>query len=104
MLLEFHFLSLLAISLINLKLQKHSFNSSTGFLQKLSLLVQSITISYIYLIQFSLCFRYIDYAKNETNVRSQDYFTVLTYIARNPVGRPLVWNWLQDNWQYLVNR
>ncbi|XP_053392901.1 glutamyl aminopeptidase-like [Mercenaria mercenaria] len=52
----------------------------------------------------SLLMRYIDFAKDESNVRSQDYFTVLTYIARNPVGRGLVWNWVRDNWQYLVNR
>lgn len=52
----------------------------------------------------SLLMRYIEFAKDESNVRSQDYFTVLTYIARNPVGRGLVWDWIRDNWQYLVDR
>lgn len=52
----------------------------------------------------SLLMRYIEFAKSESNVRSQDYFTVLTYIARNPVGRGLVWDWIRDNWQYLVDR
>ena len=53
---------------------------------------------------FFSCYRYIEYAKNETLVRSQDYFYVLTYIARNPVGRAIVWDWIRDNWQYLVDR
>lgn len=48
--------------------------------------------------------RYIEYAKNESYVRGQDYFTVLQYIAGNPIGRPLVWDWVKNNWQYLVDR
>ena len=48
--------------------------------------------------------RYISLAANETIVRSQDYFAVLSYISANPVGNPLVWEYLQDNWPALVHR
>ena len=43
-------------------------------------------------------------AQNETNVRSQDYFTVLSYVNRNPVGNPIVWKFLQSEWSSLVER
>ncbi|XP_030370374.1 uncharacterized protein LOC115620994 [Scaptodrosophila lebanonensis] len=48
--------------------------------------------------------RYIDEAWNEENVRGQDYFTCLTYIAANPVGEPLVWDHVRENWTKLVER
>ncbi|KAK3612374.1 hypothetical protein CHS0354_031967 [Potamilus streckersoni] len=51
-----------------------------------------------------LLVRFIEYAKDEDKVRSQDFWTVLTYISQNPVGRGLVWNWIQDNWIYMVKR
>lgn len=51
-----------------------------------------------------LLMRYLDYAKDETKVRSQDFFRVITYISRNPVGRGLVWDWIRSNWEYLVGR
>ncbi|XP_033100366.1 glutamyl aminopeptidase-like [Anneissia japonica] len=50
-----------------------------------------------------LC-RYLTYAMNETKVRSQDFFTVVNYIADNPVGNPLVWDWVRANWEKLVER
>ncbi|KAL3859955.1 hypothetical protein ACJMK2_010134, partial [Sinanodonta woodiana] len=48
--------------------------------------------------------RYLEDTKNETKVRSQDFFSVIIYIASNPVGISLVWNWVRYNWEYLVNR
>lgn len=48
--------------------------------------------------------RLLDLAKNETVVRGQDYFTVLSYIAANPIGTDLVWNFVRQNWEYLVDR
>lgn len=48
--------------------------------------------------------RFIRLAKNETIVRRQDYFTCLRYIGQNPIGMPLVWNFLRDEWPYLVER
>ncbi|CAG9823832.1 unnamed protein product [Phaedon cochleariae] len=46
----------------------------------------------------------IDLAKDENVVRGQDYFTVLQYISINPLGTELVWQWVRNNWEYLVNR
>lgn len=43
-------------------------------------------------------------AWNETYVRGQDYFTCLGYIAANPVGESIVWDYVRENWQKLVDR
>jgi len=48
--------------------------------------------------------RFLNLAKNESNVRSQDYFAVLSYVSSNPVGNTIVWNFLQTEWNYLVDR
>ncbi|KYB24889.1 Glutamyl aminopeptidase-like Protein [Tribolium castaneum] len=52
----------------------------------------------------SLLTKLIDLAKDETYVRSQDYFTLLQYISSNPVGTPIVWDYVRENWPYLVER
>ncbi len=39
--------------------------------------------------------RYLEYAKDDTYVRSQDYFAVLEYISQNPVGLPIVWDYIR---------
>ncbi|KAJ8979934.1 hypothetical protein NQ317_003676 [Molorchus minor] len=52
----------------------------------------------------SLLSSLIDLSKNESIVRSQDYFSVLQYISLNPLGTPLVWNFVRENWEYLVER
>nr|XP_022316112.1 glutamyl aminopeptidase-like [Crassostrea virginica] len=51
-----------------------------------------------------LLVRYLEYAKKEDMVRSQDFFTVVQYISQNPIGSKLVWDWVRSNWEYLVNR
>ncbi|XP_048762432.2 glutamyl aminopeptidase-like [Ostrea edulis] len=51
-----------------------------------------------------LLVRYLEYAKKENMVRSQDFFTVVQYISQNPVGNKLVWDWIRYNWDYLVDR
>ncbi|XP_061175207.1 glutamyl aminopeptidase-like [Saccostrea echinata] len=51
-----------------------------------------------------LLVRYLEYTKREDMVRSQDFFTVVQYIAQNPVGNKLVWDWVRSNWEYLVDR
>lgn len=53
-----------------------------------------------------LCFfyRFITIAKNENYVRAQDFFSCLTAISNNPVGTPLVWDWVRGNWEFLVQR
>lgn len=48
--------------------------------------------------------RYFEYAKDSSKVKSQDFFTVISYIASTPIGRNLAWDWVRMNWEYLVNR
>ncbi|XP_060840151.1 glutamyl aminopeptidase-like isoform X1 [Rhopalosiphum padi] len=52
----------------------------------------------------SILTRLLQHAKNESYVRSQDYFIIISQISRNPVGTQLVWDFLRDEWQYLVDR
>lgn len=37
----------------------------------------------------------MQYAKTESHVRSQDYFTIVTQIGLNPIGTPLVWDFVR---------
>ncbi|KAK2575060.1 hypothetical protein KPH14_008800 [Odynerus spinipes] len=48
--------------------------------------------------------KFITIAKDENYVRAQDLFSCLTAIASNPVGTPLVWDWVRGNWEFLVQR
>lgn len=48
--------------------------------------------------------RFLELAKDESIIRSQDYFTVLQNIASNKNGEQLVWNFVRENWTYLVDR
>ncbi|XP_043192458.1 glutamyl aminopeptidase-like isoform X2 [Amphibalanus amphitrite] len=49
--------------------------------------------------------RLLNLAKNESYVRSQDFFTLCSTVAANPVGNPIVWNFLRAEWEsYLVPR
>jgi len=48
--------------------------------------------------------QFLNRAKNETIVRSQDYFSSLTYISRNPIGNSIVWKFIREEWPYLVER
>ena len=46
----------------------------------------------------------LELAKNDTIIRSQDYFTLLTYMSWNRVGEPIVWDFVRNQWDYLVDR
>uniref|UniRef100_A0A1B6C9L0 Aminopeptidase n=1 Tax=Clastoptera arizonana TaxID=38151 RepID=A0A1B6C9L0_9HEMI len=52
----------------------------------------------------SILSKLVNLATNEEYVRSQDYFSVLAAVSRNPIGSPIVWDWIRENWDYLVNR
>lgn len=45
---------------------------------------------------YEIC-RYLNIAMDESIIRSQDYFTVLAYIANNPKGEQLVWDFYRYN-------
>ncbi|XP_054578911.1 glutamyl aminopeptidase isoform X2 [Eptesicus fuscus] len=48
--------------------------------------------------------RYLDLLKDSNLIKSQDVFTVIRYISYNSYGKSMAWNWIQLNWDYLVNR
>ena len=48
--------------------------------------------------------RLIELARDISNVREQDYFTLLANISNNRVGEPIVWDFYRNEWQYLVER
>lgn len=45
-----------------------------------------------YILLFS---RLLQYTKNESHVRSQDYFFIVSQISRNPIGTQLIWDFLR---------
>lgn len=40
--------------------------------------------------------------KNEEFMRRQDYFKCIKYISANPVGTQIVWDYVRENWNDLV--
>lgn len=48
--------------------------------------------------------RFVNLAWNPENVREQDYFTCIQGIAANPVGEPIVWEYVRENWEKMVDR
>ncbi|XP_076673126.1 glutamyl aminopeptidase isoform X2 [Andrena cerasifolii] len=48
--------------------------------------------------------RFIITATDENYVRAQDFFGCLSTISGNPVGTPLVWDWVRSNWELLISR
>jgi len=48
--------------------------------------------------------QFIDLAWDEKNVRGQDYFNCLSMIADNPIGEPIVWDYVRENWKTLTDR
>ncbi|XP_069315127.1 glutamyl aminopeptidase isoform X2 [Eulemur rufifrons] len=52
----------------------------------------------------SLLSRYLELLKDTSLIRTQDVFTVIRYISYNSYGKYMAWNWIQLNWEYLVNR
>lgn len=51
-----------------------------------------------------LLLRLITLAQDMNNVRQQDFLHVLQYISSNESGRAIVWNWVKENWEWLVER
>ncbi|CAD7684696.1 unnamed protein product [Nyctereutes procyonoides] len=52
----------------------------------------------------TLLSRYLDLLKDPNLIKTQDVFTVIRYISYNSYGKTMAWNWIQLNWEYLVNR
>ena len=48
--------------------------------------------------------QFIRLAQNESIVRSQDFLTALRYVSKNPIGTPIVWEFVRREWNWLVDR
>ncbi|XP_070544137.1 glutamyl aminopeptidase-like [Ptychodera flava] len=48
--------------------------------------------------------RHLDYCWDESIVKSQDFFTVINYMADNPAATAIVWDWVRNNWQGMVDK
>jgi hypothetical protein len=67
--------------------------------EKLKLLRGLTAISEPWILSYLL-----QLAKDDTIIRSQDYFTLLIYLSWNRVGVPVVWDFVRTEWPYLVDR
>ncbi|XP_017785900.1 PREDICTED: glutamyl aminopeptidase-like isoform X2 [Nicrophorus vespilloides] len=52
----------------------------------------------------TLLIKLIELAKDDTYIRKQDYFSLLSSISSNPLGTSIVWDYVRENWLVLVNR
>lgn len=48
--------------------------------------------------------RYLNHTMNNTLIRKQDVYTVLRYLAANPIARPFVWKFIREKWKDLIGR
>jgi glutamyl aminopeptidase len=48
--------------------------------------------------------RLLAYTFDVTKIRTQDFFSLIYYVSINPVGRPVVWNWIRINYDNLLER
>ena len=46
----------------------------------------------------------LEYSKNESIIKEQDFFNCITYISYTPTGNRMAWAWVQTNWEYMVDR
>lgn len=63
-------------------------------------------------IEFALCITQnkeklqwlLDESFKGDNIKTQEFPKILTFIGRNPVGYPLAWQFLRENWNKLVQK
>lgn len=48
--------------------------------------------------------RLLEYSMDEKKVRSQDFFSVIAYTAANPSALTIVWDFIRQKWEVLVDR
>lgn len=48
--------------------------------------------------------RFLQLGKNESFVRSQDFLTLIASTGQNPTASPIVWDFIRNEWEYLVQR
>ncbi|KAM9764878.1 aminopeptidase Ey-like [Menidia menidia] len=47
--------------------------------------------------------RYLQYCLDPEKIRKQDATFTIVYIARNPIGQSLAWDFIRANWGYIFN-
>uniref|UniRef100_A0A7N8XZC6 Aminopeptidase n=1 Tax=Mastacembelus armatus TaxID=205130 RepID=A0A7N8XZC6_9TELE len=47
--------------------------------------------------------RYLRYSLDPEKIRKQDATSTITYIANNPIGQPLAWDFVRANWAHIFN-
>uniref|UniRef100_A0A3Q1HIW6 Aminopeptidase n=1 Tax=Anabas testudineus TaxID=64144 RepID=A0A3Q1HIW6_ANATE len=47
--------------------------------------------------------RYLEYSLDPKMIRKQDATATIVYIASNPIGQPLAWNFIRAKWDYIFN-
>ncbi|XP_035670129.1 glutamyl aminopeptidase-like [Branchiostoma floridae] len=52
----------------------------------------------------ALLSRLLEYSMDENRVRSQDFFSAVTYVSYTQLGLPIVWDWVRQKWPELANR
>ena len=55
-------------------------------------------------LMLTVLFRLLTFTEDESKIRSQDFFTTVKYLSRNPVAGPHVWTWVRVKWPRLVDR
>ncbi|CAL8246251.1 unnamed protein product [Lota lota] len=48
--------------------------------------------------------RYLQYSIDPTKIRKQDATSTIVAVARNVVGMPLAWNFVQEKWSYIFEQ
>ncbi|CAH1789477.1 unnamed protein product [Owenia fusiformis] len=48
--------------------------------------------------------RYLSWTIDENYIRKQDSVSTTIYISRNPIGRPLAWDFMRSNWNYIFDK
>lgn len=46
-------------------------------------------------------YRYLGYTLDASMIRKQDATSVIVYIASNPDGQTLAWDFVRKNWAYM---
>ncbi|XP_062274018.1 aminopeptidase Ey-like [Scomber scombrus] len=47
--------------------------------------------------------RYLEYSLNPAMIRKQDAGSTIVYIAGNPIGQPLAWDFIRSKWDHIFN-
>ncbi|XP_040897435.1 aminopeptidase Ey-like [Toxotes jaculatrix] len=47
--------------------------------------------------------RYLEYCLDPKEIRKQDATSTIAYIASNPIGQPLAWDFIRSNWNHIFN-